>query len=369
MGQGKKQAIVVVCLLVFAVGVLAWATWGLITNFDRPAEEGNIGDVVDVVPEVSPEMPEASPDLPPEIEVVAPPPTYPLGGPVLIVDGFVDGAIYEDGWIIFCFARRSHPYSTLFVEWISPDGDMGEVLEIPWRSTTVPHIIGFDITEEGHFQFLVRDQGWYTRPGLDVLIHAVYDRAGDVVSAPRVMELDLEARDFDWIQRVLFLPSGDMVLHVIEWDWDMLYILSPDGTLRSEQEVDFGHLAMLRDGRVVFLADGLRVLDPVSGRLGDLISDTAVLEWDTVWDMHAAPLWSEFDLYVDITGRDTYDWIYGYHLDTGALTPILSWGVAGFVPDEVDDIIVILPDRRIAVFREIGSVRIYTELFVFTPEG
>ena len=320
-------------------------------------------------------------------------PMHPLRNPLVLADGFIDGAIYEDGWIIFCLMGDAYPYSTLFIERVSPEGKRGEWLEIPWQFTGRSHIVGFDLTEEGHFQFLIRNHdSWIqypgevfmtARPGLNALLYVVYDQMGNLVTEPRVV-LDLEAEEIRWVFRSLFLPSGDMILDASTEDRERLFIvLTPDETIRKERAI-FGNLVMMRDGRVVgMVADGLLEFDQQTRRFGDeLISDLDVRGIFA----YPAPAESGFDLYVEHNRPEDHTWwLYGYHLETGMLTLHMSWDVAGF---QGLNMVIPLSDGRMAVFREVfihnhawlfaltpiavthddlTPLR-YTGLFVFTPE-
>jgi len=158
------------------------------------------------------------------------------------------------------------------------------------------------------------------------------------------------------------------VIHATTGNGDMIYTLAPDGTLRSRLHVGFGHLAQTRDGRVAFVGDSLRELDPATGSWGDIISDTEIY----VWDMHSAPGKSVFDLYFDIVYDDGNDiWLYGYNLSTGVLTPLINWSEMSFLPDDSQDHMGFLADGRIALFHQVrdSNHQIRTDLLILTPEG
>jgi len=303
--------------------------------------------------------------------------------PLFTVEGFIDGVIYEDGQIIFCLVQDAYPYNTLIIKWASPDGNIEAELEIPWQFTGMSDIAGFDLTEEGYFQFLIRNRRILQhrsgevrptyRPGLNALLYVVYDRQGNVVVEPQ-MVLDLEAEGIRGIWQTLFLPSGDILLQArmetaelteIEL---MLYILTPDETLRKEWPV-FGNLVMLRDGSIFGItADGLLEFDPIMRRFED---DPALSPLDEEFFgifLYPSPQGSEFDFYRERFRRDDNTWwLYGHHLDTGAFTPIMLWplarehvGIGGQV--------IPLADGRFAAFHRMYDMWPETQgFYVFTP--
>ncbi|MCL2568530.1 MAG: hypothetical protein FWE12_03715 [Oscillospiraceae bacterium] len=283
--------------------------------------------------------------------------------PFFTVDAWVDHAIYEDGWIIFCFFPRAVDlYSTLHVEWVTLEGIRGEQLEIPWPFPGGSRIVGFDLTEENHFQFLIQNRG------LEVLFHVVYDRQGNLVAEPRAM-LDLAVEEIHWFSEIAFLPSGDILVPAMtEEDGMRLYILTPDGrTLREEWPI-FGDLAITQDGRILGLARGFWEFDPITRRFAEIPTPPGADAPDSdTWRgilLYPAPAGSAFDVYVEHLRpgdrQNDHDWwLYGYQLDSGTFVPHMPWAGTRTARQVIP-----LPDGRFVVMIEQGW---RTEFFMRTP--
>ena len=299
--------------------------------------------------------------------------------PFFTIDEWIDHAIYEDGWIIFCFMRNEYPYSTLHVEWVTPRGVRGEQLEIPWPFPGWTRIVGFDLTEEKHLQFLIQSGGMRAfrregepmyHPGLNALLYVVYDQQGNMVVEPRVV-LDLEGEGIRLFTDIAFLPSGDILAPaMIEESGMMLYILTPDGRTFREEWPIFGDLAITRDGRILGSGSdgGFVEFDLITRHFANIPTPPGA-DWpdSDTWRsilLYPAPAGSAFDVYVehlrpgDRQGDHTW-WLYGYDLENGTFTPVMPW-TDGIMMSQV----IPLPDGRFVITFN-HSWR--TEFFIRTP--
>ncbi|MCL2368839.1 MAG: hypothetical protein FWC72_07565 [Oscillospiraceae bacterium] len=286
----------------------------------------------------------------------------------------------EEEWEEFDWeAWQSQPVHIVVASVSADGGGLQEFrIEAPSQNARVS---GAHVTAAGNLAMVIENHTWTERGSSTVVLYVEYDTQGRQISS---RELDIVPADVDWFQleNISFLENGSMVLSV--WGnqgMDILFLNSAGDVTESVSLDSFrgggGAAVQLADGRVVMQdweieGEGerarqfpvLRVIDMETGEWGE----TYPFNIPSARALFPAGDGFPFDLLAD---DGTH--LFGYNLETGERSVILSWVESGLVAGWGTHV-GFLDDGRITALtsewanrsRRGGEMAFDTELLVFT---
>ena len=392
--QGTTAAIVAIIACVIALIVLATALFAFVLGDAGQSLRDNIAGIFSGGEEQI-EQPAFTP--PPRLrETPEPlqPPTPAIqeilqGDVVVEVEGTLGSVVIQGGWVYYCRTESGE----VLVGRFNTDGTHEILVEQSW-DWVWPMVIGFDVTEEGNFLFLLEDWDWDDWDDWDDddwdnidlgqyrfreenrnYIYAIVNAAtGNLETLDLTATLALDVGTA-WMDKAFFDREGNLAVTVFKEEGMAIYILGRDGTLRGVIEEDWVELARTRDGRIVSVesdwdADfqnvwSFREIDMSRGDWGETLSVLQEDGW--LWEKFSAPRDAPFDLFLDFrSGEGAF--VYGFAIESGELTRLFNWEDVEKSYWPRDWVGGITGDGSVVTYRWLDSGnRFWTELRIVTP--
>ena len=334
MRNMDRGAIIAVCVLLLAAGALLWAVVGIVRHIEFPAINlrGAVQDTTDAGGGNFDDI--GNQTVTPNVNVGDGVRTID-GARTIEIEGFFWQGMVRGTDLYFYYVMDVFSHVNIYVRRINVDLAVPEVVAVlEWLPSgdAWPHVVALDVTDEGGFRLLIWDRVFDGDPdavmiGVDNaaerLFYAEFDVAGNLTfknELPAVREAIVSPFE---MSRVVFADTGDILVKT--WRSDVIYILDADGSLRAEVtlEYGFGHMAHMRDGRVVVAqGEGFGEVDLAAGTLGAM-----QYNWfpDHAWivNLYSAQMGSPFDLYAELqVWPEAY--FYGFDLSDMSWTRLIE---------------------------------------------
>jgi len=280
----------------------------------------------------------------------------------LTIDDFVDYVTAQGDWIYYSYTERG----ILAVTRISADGAEEQRTEVEWKGWW-PMLTAFEVTDEGHFLFLLHEFGGEE----EVYYYVKYNTNTGEVSYQNISDVFSFDVETTWVSRAIFDRAGN--LFIMLFDEEVIYVF--DQNRHFHGHVDLGEFWVMnasraRDGQVLLhgMDDNFEwVLKGIDLETNTLTEPISFLDTNRrIWNIYSAQSSAQFDLFLDLEADGVYH-LYGFNMGTGALTFLLNWDEIGILPDFSDEVF-FLENGRIAVLqRHFERDRFWSELTIFTP--